>query len=484
MLHFLLFLLLSLPVCALAQDELEGDLKRFLEVYDLVKNRAADPINPAQALYQGAIPGMLRTLDPHSSFLDPDQYESLKEMQRSTEKGFGSVVSLAPGRVIVLQTLPGSPSARSGLAPGDEIVAVNNYSLSQLSLEQLVALLGQSRRQKAELMVKRPGLSRLIPMTMIPAEMADPGVDRTYFLRPGIAYIKIANFESSTAEELHAAVEKMGGDQLKGLVLDLRNNPGGLIEAAVKIAAFFLKPKQRILWIRGRDGPQEEVRVPEFSKPFEFPLAVLIDFGTASAAELVAGALQDHGRATVIGQRSFGKGLVQSVFDLSQGTAVALTTAQYLTPNDRSIQRPLGDCRVIQLTPCVNGPESSANNGAKPVGGIEPDVIVPPRGYTRLEAAIEGTNSFLDFVKQYLLEHPGIAGQKQPSAQMLNDFQLFLSERRIRPGLSEWSATLEFIRNRLQQEVLNLTVGVAKGDELEARRDPQIQAAIQALPGG
>jgi carboxyl-terminal processing protease len=485
----LFFLLVAFPVHALA-SELEPEVKRFIDVYNALDKYLADPIaDPESALYQGAIPGMVHTLDPHSAFLDRDQYASLKHMQTSTETGFGSVLQLVPGRVVVLQTLEGSPSARAGLLPGDEIVAVNNLSLTELDISQLAAVLGQSRRSKAELLVRRVGFPRLIPVTLVPAELSDPSVPRKFFLKPGIGYVKVANFDVHTAEELSAAIEELGGRKLKGLVLDMRDNPGGVVEAAVRIASFFLKPDQRILWIQGRDGPQEELRVPQGFEPYEFPLAVLVNSHSASAAELVSGALQDHDRATILGEPSFGKGLVQSVFELSEGTALAITTAQYLTPSGRSIQRNLGDCRLYQLVHCDDekkGPPKEFKTDAGRVvaekGGIQPDQVVLPRGLAnRLETVMEASNSFLDFAQRYVREHPGISENFEITPRILDEFQLFLSERRIQPSLSEWSSTVQYVRDRLQQEIFNLTLGVAKGDEVEARRDAPIQAALQTI---
>lgn len=486
--RFLLsFLLLAVPLRAPA-DELENEVRRFIEVYNLLESRLADPIDPEAAIYQGAIPRMVGTLDPHSAFLDKDQYASLREMQTSTETGFGSVLNLMPGRVIVLQTLEGSPSARAGLLPGDEIVAVNGFPLTELDINQLASILSQSRRREADLLVRRAGFNRLIPIRLIPAELADPSVPRQFFLKPGIAYIKVANFDVHTAEELAAAIVELGGEDLKGLVLDMRDNPGGVVEAAVRIASFFLKPDQRILWIEGREGPQEELRIPEGFEPYEFPIAVVINNRTASAAELVSGALQDHDRAVIVGEPSFGKGLVQSVFELSEGTALAITTAQYLTPSGRSIQRNLGDCRLYQFVRCDDEPAEPAKefqtDSGRPVqakGGIRPDKVIFPRAYTRLEMVMEGTNSFFEFAQTYLKDHPDVTEDFEVTPKILDEFQLFLADRRILPALSEWSSTADYIRDRLQQEIFNLAFGVAKGDEIEARRDPPIQAALQAV---
>ncbi len=457
-------------------DALGKQLTRFVEVFNLLERKLADPIDPAEAIYKGAIPGMLRTLDPHSAFLDPGQFESLKEMQRSTEKGFGSVVNLLPGRVIVLQTLAGSPSARAGIAPGDELVILNGRPLTQMPVEQLVAVLSESRRDRTQLMVKRPNFTRLIPMTLIPTEMASPSVSRNFFVEPGLAYAKVVNFEAPTARELHEALENMGGRNLKGLILDLRGNPGGIVEAAVQVAAFFLDARERIVWLAGRSGPKEELTVPEGYEPYRFPLAVLIDERTTSAAELVAGALQDHGRAAVIGERSYGKGLVQSVYELGSKTGLALTTAYYLTPNENPIQRSLGNCSEYQLAPC-----DDRRSADELRGGIKPDRTIYPPRLSGLETVLKASNSFLEFARDYVGKHRGIDESFEPTNEMLDNFQLYLSERGIRPTVSEWSTAVAFIRANLKQETLNLTVGVAKGDEVELRRDPVVRAAAGAL---
>lgn len=455
---------------------LELESKRFLEVFGQLNQRLAHSFDPEEAIYAGALPAMLWTLDPHSSFLNPSQFESLREMQRSTEKGFGSVVNLLPGRVIVLQTLPDSPSARAGIAPGDEIVVLNGQPLAQLPIQQLVAVLGSARQDRAQLLVRRPNFPNLLDMTLIPAEMADPSVSRSFLLRPGVAYAKVLNFEAETALELNQAISALGGEDLQGLVLDLRGNPGGIVEVAVQVAAFFLSPGQRILWVSGRDGPKEELLVPEGLRPYRFPVRILIDSRTASAAELVAGALQDHGRARVLGQRSFGKGLVQSVFELSGGTALALTTAFYQTPSERTIQRWLGRCGEFQLSPC----EVAAEPAEDP-GGIVPDAEIPPRPLSQLEQVLLGSNSFLEFARDHIAGRSQIDESFEPDNALLDEFQFYLSQRRIRPSLAEWSATLDFIRAGLKQEALNLTLGVAAGDEVEIRRDRVVKSAVEEL---
>ena len=352
----LLALLLCSPLGAQQADpgrELAALLKQFTAVYQAVEENFADPVLAEQAFYGGAIPGLIRALDPFSAFLDPDQFRTLQDMQKSVQKGFGSVVSIGPGRVVVLQTLPGTPSARAGLSPGDEIVEINGYRLDRLELEALVELLRESRQREAQLMVRRPGVATRMPFLLTPAELASPSVSRAFFLKPGIGYIKVESFEEATVEEFRKALDKLGGPRLKGLVLDLRDNPGGLLTAAVETASLFLEPGRIVLSVRGRTGSEEEIKVPDTSKALVFPVAVLINGKSASGAEIVAGALQAHKRARIVGERSFGKGLVQRVFPLPESTGLVLTTAFYFTPSGRSIQRPIA--QLPSTAPSASG---------------------------------------------------------------------------------------------------------------------------------
>ena len=479
---------LCLPAVAAEPDdpqELTKSLSRLAEVLQQIETRSALPVDTASAFYKGALPGMVASLDPFSAFLDPDQFQSLQQMQRSTDTGFGSVLSVNHGRVVVLQTLPDSPSSRAGMSPGDEIVVINGYPLANLSIDQLVSLLSETRRREAELMVKRPDFARLIPLTLVPAELDDPSVKGDFLLKPGVAFVKVSSFGAATDAELRQVIERRGGSDLRGLVLDLRDNPGGVVESAVRSAAMFLEPRDRILWIQGRDGPREEVRVPEHVKPYRFPISVLIDDRTASAAELLVGALQDHDRARIVGSRSFGKGLVQSVFPLTENAGLALTTARYLSPSGRPIQRPLENCRQFQLDSCDQGPvQTYATDEGREIpggGGVEPDVAAYPRNYSEFEIFLLSVDAVLQFAQGYVREHEDIAADFEVDSELLDEFQLYLSERKVRPTLSEWTSSAEFIRARLKQEILNLTVGVDAGDEVEMRNDPQVLAALRAM---
>jgi carboxyl-terminal processing protease len=487
MLRLTAAVLCAAATLAAADDDLDSQMKSVIGAYAAVRQNAADPVTSEQAFYQGAIPGLLRRLDPHSVFFDPGQFEQLRRMESSTQKGFGSVVSLLPGRVIVLQTLPGTPSAKAGLAPGDEILAVNGYAINRLDLDQITELLTQSRQQQAQLDVRPSGSSGIKHLVLTPEEMQAASVERTFFVGAGIGYIRVASFDEKTSGQIKQAIEKLGGDRLAGLVLDLRNNPGGLLTAALETCSLFLQPGSKIVTVRGRNVPEKSEVVPSIATPYGFKLAILINEKTASASEIVSGAMEDHDRATIIGQTSFGKGLVQSVFPLSEGTGLALTTALYYTPSGRSIQKPL-DAAQFELAGATAHPnaqkEFRTDKGRVVTGGggIQPDMVVYPPATDRLRAVLDASGSFTNFATEYLRNNK-VTADFEVTPQIIDEFRVFLSDRSIQPGIGEWSMEREFIDNRLKTEIFNQAFGVEKGDEVEAQRDPVILKALEVLGG-
>ena len=479
----------ALVVCCAAAfaagDDLDSEMKSIIGAYAAIEQNAADPVSSEQAFYQGAIPGLLRKLDPHSIFFDPGQFEQLQKLETSTQKGFGTVVSILPGRVIVLQTLPGTPSAKAGLSPGDEILGINGYEISRLDSDQLMQLLSEARQHPAGLDVRRAGIPRMLRFTLTPEELQQPSVAPGFFVAAGIGYIKVSSFEENTAKLLQEGIEKLGGAHLSGLVLDLRGNPGGLLTAAVETASLFLPPGSPIVTVRGRNVPEHTEKVPDTAKPYRFKLAILLNEKTASASEIVTGAMQDHDRATVLGAPSYGKGLVQSVFPLSEGTGLALTTALYYTPSGRSIQKPLNaeEFELGATTAHTNGAKQFHTDKGRTVtggGGIQPDLVIYPQAMNRLREVLEASASFTRYATEYLSHHK-VTEEFEVTPELLDQFKSYLSDRGIQPGVAEWSAEREYIENRLKTEIFNQALGVEKGDQVEAQRDPAIQKAIEVL---
>jgi carboxyl-terminal processing protease len=475
------FLLFFAPPQDDPSEQLARDLKKLIDVFNIANREEADPFPADVAFYQGAIPGMLKVLDPHSIFFDPGQFDQLKHMQNSESKGFGSIVSVLPGRVIVLQTLEGTPSAKSGLTAGDEILAINGYELARLEFEQLVQLLTAARQHDAQLFVRRPGASGVLRFTLKPELVEQPSIDRAFMVAPDIGYMRIASFEEATGKLAREKIESIGGEKLKGLVLDLRGNPGGSVEAALETASLFLEPEQLVFSVKGRKAKTEEVRVPKFAKPYKFPVAILIDAKSASASEILSGALQDHDRATILGEPSYGKGLVQRVYPLAGNTGLALTTAFYYTPSGRSIQKPLafGQLDSKAIVP-VGSFHSDSGREVRGGGGIQPDQIVQQPELTRLEMVLDASGVITSFASEYVKSHE-IAADFEITPQMLDELRVFLSAQHIQPSVSDFLRERGWIQDLLKQQIVNLKFGVAKGDEMEMQRDVVVVAALKKL---
>jgi carboxyl-terminal processing protease len=460
------------------------ELKRFVDAFSAISRESADPLPLEQAFYEGAIPSMLRTLDPFSVFFTPDQFSQFSAMQDSERKGFGTIVSILPGRLILLQAIPGSPATRAGLAAGDEILAVNDFNVAYLDVDQLTQLLETARQKDVSLVVRHPGSTRPLEVKLSPQMMDRPTVDRGFLTSPGIGYVRVTSFEAATGPLVKQTIEKLGGESLKGLVLDLRNNHGGAVEAAGEIASMFLAPDQLIFTTNGRHVGAEDVYVAKTAIPYTFPVAVLINGESASASEIVSGALQDHDRATILGEPSYGKGLVQQVAPLGGGGGMALTIAFYYTPSGRFIQKPLNGGQ-LGATTRASSKGTYRSDGGRPLagsGGIQPDELVLPTPQTQLQNVLDATGSFTSFAGEYRRDHR-ITENLEITSDILDAFRAYVSERRIQPPLSEWSTHRGWIEDRLRQELMTLEFGVAKGDEFEVRLDAVVQRAVKLLGG-
>jgi carboxyl-terminal processing protease len=464
-------------------------MRQFVEVMSIVEAQSAESPAADKLIYEGAIPSMLRKLDPHTQFFDPGQFQQLRQMQDSEQKGFGSVVSVLPGRVLFLETLAGTPSNKAGIQPGDELVAVNNIAIQSLEPQQIIELLTEARQQRITAYIRRQGFSRVFAFTLTPELVDAPSVERAFLLKPGYGYIRVASWDLQTARQLHDAIEKLNPAGLQGLVLDLRNNPGGIVKAALDAAAMFLEPGQRIMTARGRSSEVDSADVPRNARPYHFKLAVLVNEKTASASEILSGALQDHDRAVILGVPSYGKGLVQSVMPLSNDSGLALTTAFYYTPSGRTIQRPLRDSTLTETfasKPAAQLPTYKTDKGRTVTGGggIQPDVVIYPEAQTRLQNVLDGSGSFTSFATQYVAAHTPLADDFKVTPDILDEFKVYLSGRQIQPSVAEWSSDRVWLSHKLTESIVTLAKGVAKGDEVQAQSDVEIQAALKAMQEG
>lgn len=318
--------------------EVYEQLRVFSEALDLVKENYVRDVEDSK-LIEGAISGMLKTLDPHSSYLDPDAYKELQVETKGSFGGIGVEITIRDGLLTIVSPLEGTPAYELGLQAGDHIVRVDGQPTKDMSLMEAVQKMRGPRGSKVILTIMREGFDKPREFEITRAIIPIKSV-RTKTLEPGYGYVRVSQFQSTTADDLGVALAKLEeqNQPMRGMILDLRNNPGGLLDQAVKVSDEFLD-EGLIVYTGGRLKSQDMRFVAhKNTRPHPYLIVALVNEGTASAAEIVAGALQDHKRAVVLGVKTFGKGSVQTVMPLRNGAALRLTTALYYTPNGRSIQ--------------------------------------------------------------------------------------------------------------------------------------------------
>lgn len=478
-----------LPAAAPAQtaappsDDVTQQTLKFARIYSLLDQYYMGALDPGRTIEEGAIRGMLAKLDPFSAFFNKDQFETLQQQARGEAVGFGSILFVEPGKVIVLETAEGSPSARAGLGPGDEIVAVNGTRIAGLDFQSLIRLLQESRTHPVRLSVLTPGSLVSRDYNLRPAEVALPTVDKVFLLDHGIGYVHLDSFESKSPQEMQDAIQKLGGSKLQGLIFDLRDNHGGMIDAALGISSIFLKPDSLVLTVRGRNSAAKSYRTVTPPIPFSGPLVVLVNQDTASAAEVVAAALQDHDRGLIAGQGTFGKGVVESIAPLSELTGIALTTAVYFTPSGRSIQKPLAGTALESLNftnQSADAPGGAAafhTDDGRPVaggGGVQPDVALAAPPSDPWISFLNQRGLFTSFASEYITRHSRLQRSFQPDGKILQEFRDYLTYHRFRSPQEYWNADQEELRTRIRTELFNLVFGLEAGNEVQVKSDPEV----------
>ena len=332
----LVFLLvLSAPLGATREEEELRSLKTFTNAFTLIEENYVEKVDPQKLVY-GAIKGMLQSLDPHSSFLTPDMY---KEMEVETKGSFGGIgieITIKNGWLTVVSPIEGTPAYKAGLKPGDRIIKINGVSTRGISLMEAVKKLRGPKGTKVTITIFREGVEKPFDVT-ITRDIIEIKSVEAKLLGKDIGYVKIRQFQETTDRELEKVLKKWQG-KIKGFILDLRNNPGGLLDQAVKVSDLFID-KGVIVSIKGRKKSSNHVFTATSEVYLKgIPMVVLVNAGSASASEIVASCLQDHKRAVIVGTRTFGKGSVQTIFPMEDGSAIRLTTAKYYSPAGREIQ--------------------------------------------------------------------------------------------------------------------------------------------------
>jgi len=476
---------------------LQEAVKNFTRVLAIVQQNYAEPVDPDRAIYSGAIPGMLRVLDPHSGFFDSRQFSLLREEQHGKYYGVGMSVAPRDGRTVVLAPFVGSPAYRAGIRPGDIILRVNEKLTDGLSTAEVADLLKGPKGTVVRIGIGREGYEEPLEFTVTRDEIPRHGVDNAFLARPGIGYVRISAFNETTDRELADALKQLDVSTLKGLVLDLRGNPGGLLNEGVSVADMFLEKNQLIVSHRGRASQERRYYAVRGNNGIEVPLVILINGASASAAEIVAGAVQDHDRGLIVGETSFGKGLVQTVYQLSENTGLALTTAKYYTPSGRLIQREykavsLYDYHFGRNRKGQDPTEVKLTDSGRQVfggGGIAPDVSVSMLKLNRFQELLFRRDAFFPFemgvggfARYYLGQKATITRDFVADQAVLAEFRRYLDRQKIRFTEPEIQDNLAWIQHRIKRELFLSVFGFTEGFKVGLEADVQVQKAIELLP--
>src|SRR6266436_901200 len=454
-------------------DDYQTAVREFTRVLDVVQNNYADNVDVDKGVYQGAIPGMLRMLDPHSSFFDAKQFTLLREDQRGKYYGVGMIVAPRENHTVVMAPYVGAPAYNAGIRPGDVILKVDDKSTEGLSTSEVADMLKGPKGTVVKIVVSREGYPEQLTFTVTRDEIPRHSVDIAFLLKPGIGYIRLSGFNETTDREIAESLKQLSAPSLDGLILDMRGNPGGLLNEAVAVGDMFLDKNQLIVSHHGRASTERRYYAIRGNQGDNVPLVILVNGNSASATEIVSGAVQDHDRGLIVGETTFGKGLVQTVTPLSENTGLALTTARYYTPSGRLIQR---DYKSISLyeyhyerkVPQHPSEVKLTDSGRQVTGGggITPDIEVPAPKLTKFEETLLRSDVFFysnqgvgGFTRYYLGTRPTITKSFEVDDAVLRDLRTYMSKH----------------------DILS-TFGEQEGTKVQLEADPQVQKAVEAIP--
>jgi carboxyl-terminal processing protease len=472
-------------------------LDEYADILSTLAEWSPETMAPEQFVY-ASIHGMLSRLDPHTAFLEPEDFSAMREKQQGSFYGLGIQIQKRMGRITVIAPMEGTPAYKLGIRAGDVITHVEDEELKEdVSTDEVVRKLRGPKGSQVNITIRRAGIDEPIRMTITRAEIPTHSVRYAFMLTPEVGYLFLADFTHTSSRELEAAIARLEKQGMKKLLLDLRGNPGGVLEQAVDVSDVFLEKGSKVVYTRGRtNSSAQDYVAPGDGLHFDQPLVVLVSRGSASASEIVAGAIQDHDRGLIVGQRTWGKGLVQSVYTLPYGAGLALTTAKYFTPSGRWIQRDYSD-----LLAYVNPGDDAQNAEADPprkegevfytdagrvvyaAGGITPDTMVKNDRESKLLAQLLARNIPFNFAVNWLVKHPDVPRDVAVTPAMRDEFFRFAesSKYSTAPEIARMYAedpNRELVDLALKVELVNAKYGLEAGWAVRATGDAQIQKAL------
>src|SRR3990170_4914101 len=490
------------------QDEISQQYRVFSAALDAVDKEYVDEL-PSDRLVYGAIDGMLHTLDPHSSFFDPKSYAQMRERQEGHYYGLGITIQVIDGDITVQSVFEGSPAYKTGLRRADVIARIGGQDAKGWTSDQAVKKLKGPKGTSVNISIRRAGYDGLIDMDVQRDEVNITTVRAAFMIDKDTGYIKLDQFTETSDREVGDALQKLSASGMKRLLFDLRENPGGALDQAIRISNRFLPRGDMIVYTRGRvPNANQDYRATEESQYTHLPMVTLVNRQSASASEIVSGALQDHDRSLVVGETTFGKALVQSVYKIAQDAGLALTTGRYFTPSGRMIQRPWDGSFDEYLTYTLRDQTADRQHKASELkfteagrkvyggGGIEPDKFIAStvpfcEGFTptRFGRLLQSRQEFSDFANQFTAEGDtrmsAASKSKKPIARgfvvtdaMLSDFKARLVARKVKVDEEAFAKDETFIRAMIQFEIDSALFGMGEARRNLIGKDPQAQFAL------
>lgn len=488
-------------------DQIDDRYRVFSTALSAIESGYADEAKSDRLVY-GAISGMLQTLDPHSSFFDPKTYAQMRERQEGRYYGLGITIQVVDGDITVVSLFEGSPAYAKGIRRNDVIAEIEGESTKGWTSDQAVGKLRGQKGTPVKIGVRRKESPDLVKLDVIRDEVRIPTVRGVFMLDEQTGYLRLADFSETSDRELGRALETLQTKGMKRLVFDLRDNPGGPLDQAIRISSRFLARGDMVVYTRGRvKNSDQDYRATESSVLGNLPVVVIVNRNSASAAEIVTGALQDHDRALVVGETTFGKALVQSVYRISQGAGLALTTARYYTPSGRMIQRPWDGAFDEYLTYGLREQEGNKQHAAADLkrtdsgrevysgGGVEPDRFFagPVEGFnpSRFGRMLLGRQTFENFANRFVAE--GDTRQEFAAANkarkplksgfvvddaMMQEYRAFLKELNVTIDEEAFKNEEDFIRAMLHYQIDTAIFSVDEARRNLVLKDPQTRYAV------
>jgi len=477
-------------------DDYQTAVRDFTRVLDVVQANYAEKVDVDKSVYQGAIPGMLRMLDPHSNFFDARQFALLREDQRGKYYGVGMVVAPRENHTVVMAPYVGAPAYNAGIRPGDVIVKVDDKSTDGLTTSDVADMLKGAKGTIVKITISREGYNEPLVFTVTRDEIPRHSVDIAFLMKPGIGYVRLSGFNETTDREIADALKQLNAASLDGLILDMRGNPGGLLNEAVAVGDMFLDKNQLIVSHHGRTSPERRYYAVRGNQGVTVPLVILVNNNSASATEIVSGAVQDHDRGLIVGETTFGKGLVQTVTPLSENTGLALTTARYYTPSGRLIQRDYKSISLYEYHYERKVPEhpteiklTDSGRQVTGGGGISPDIVVAAAKLNKFEEALFRADVFFPaetgvggFTRYYLGTKATIAKDFEVDDNLMKSFRDYLTKHNVHYTEPEIAENQDWIKRKIKQEIFMSAFGQQEGFKVLLEADPQVQKAVDSIP--